>query len=320
MIIVPSLASRLFKKTILIHNGERKLGSFFTYLTLLISGLTVTTVKAESLRFESPSGEMVVLLSDSDHLRYSVQFQNETVVSDSALGPIVAGQDWAKSVTLGKPTKPILVDEEYATRGVHTVARNHYHQTFVSVAPCSSVGDSTGHGQLELRLYNNGLAFRFRIPSEKEQYITGESTEFQLPQEAVVWRQDARNLSCEAEYKPVRVKNLRPREKMAVPLFAVLPNATGYCFVTEANVWNYSDMVLEVVADGALRARFPNDSNGWKVKGEIITPWRVVQVTKTLNELVNSELVKNLCPAPSEELATADWINLALANRRSSSS
>lgn len=304
MIALPSRTSRLFSKAISARSSEGRAACFLACLTLLIGSVNVLTAKAESLRLESPNGEVVVLLSDSDHLRYSVQFQKETVVADSTLGPIVDGQDLAKSVTLGKPTQPVLVDEEYATRGVHTVARNHYYEISVPIAS----SDSVTPWQLELRLYDNGLAFRFRVPSEKEQLITGESTECRLPQEAVIWRQSAKNLSYEAEYKPSQVKELPVGERMMIPLLAVLPDAKGYCFVTEANVWDYSDMVLEVAADGVLRSVFPHDSDGWKAEGEILTPWRVVQVTKTLNELVNSDLVRNLCPAPAEELATADWI------------
>ena len=57
-----------------------------------------------------------------------------------------------------------------------------------------------------------------------------------------------------------------------------------------------------------LKAVFPASSKGWSQQGSIVTPWRVAIIAEGLNALVNSDIVTNLCPPPSAELANADWI------------
>jgi alpha-glucosidase len=77
--------------------------------------------------------------------------------------------------------------------------------------------------------------------------------------------------------------------------------------MTEANLINYSDMSL--TAEGnCFKALFRNDPKGWDVTGEILSPWRVTLLAPDLNTLVNSDLIKNLCPPASPELANAPWI------------
>jgi alpha-glucosidase len=57
-----------------------------------------------------------------------------------------------------------------------------------------------------------------------------------------------------------------------------------------------------------IQAVFPASSNGWTHQGSILTPWRVAIIAEGLNALVHSDIVTNLCPPPSAELAHADWI------------
>jgi alpha-glucosidase len=57
-----------------------------------------------------------------------------------------------------------------------------------------------------------------------------------------------------------------------------------------------------------VKAVFPASVRGWQNTGAITTPWRVAIIAEGLNALVNSDIVTNLCPAPSPELAKADWI------------
>ena len=80
-----------------------------------------------------------------------------------------------------------------------------------------------------------------------------------------------------------------------------------YVALTEANNDSFPDMGLE--RDGTfLKAVFPASSKGWSQQGTIVTPWRVAIIAEGLNALVNSDIVTNLCPPPSAELANADWI------------
>ncbi len=55
----------------------------------------------------------------------------------------------------------------------------------------------------------------------------------------------------------------------------------------------------------------------------LTSPWRVTLVAADLNQLVNSDIIESLCPAPPLSLAEAQWIrarpvDLALAHERPS--
>ena len=58
----------------------------------------------------------------------------------------------------------------------------------------------------------------------------------------------------------------------------------------------------------SLKAHFHANTAGWEVTGEITTPWRVTIVADNLNDLVNNDIVHNLCPPAPAELANASWI------------
>jgi alpha-glucosidase len=94
-----------------------------------------------------------------------------------------------------------------------------------------------------------------------------------------------------------------------LPITFTLPGG-GYALVTEANLLNYTDLGVQATADHSLRAYFhaPSDRNGWTTDDAVVQPWRVTLLARDLNALVNSDLVRNLCPAASPELAKAKWI------------
>jgi alpha-glucosidase len=67
-------------------------------------------------------------------------------------------------------------------------------------------------------------------------------------------------------------------------------------------------MRLEAKQDASLQANF-TEKNGFVVPGEIVTPWRVIMLADDLNELVNSDIISNLNPAPDAKLfADQSWI------------
>ncbi|WP_419189328.1 glycoside hydrolase family 97 N-terminal domain-containing protein [Stieleria marina] len=72
--------------------------------------------------------------------------------------------------------------------------------------------------------------------------------------------------------------------------------------ITKAATYNYSGMRLRGVGDRTLVADFTEGDAGFDVDGPIVTLWRVTMLADDLNELVNSDLIKNLNPAPDPKL------------------
>ena len=84
--------------------------------------------------------------------------------------------------------------------------------------------------------------------------------------------------------------------------------AGGYLMLTEANLVNYTDLAVRPAGGRRIEAFFHADKEGFEQSGEGVTPWRVTLAARDLNALANSDIVKNLCPPPSDpSLAARDF-------------
>jgi len=194
------------------------------------------------------------------------------------------------------------VNEHYPTRGVHRVATNHFNETRIPLR------SGKGSWFVETRAFNDGVAFRYRVPGTERRHVNGESTEWNLPAGSMLWHQNEDNSSYESRYYPDIVGQLPHGLRTMAPATLKLPDGAGYAMISEANLVGYSDMALELTDTSTFKAFFHYDPGGWDVEGEIVSPWRVLLLTRDLNALVNTDIIRNLCPAPAPDIAQADWI------------
>ena len=167
-------------------------------------------------------------------------------------------------------------------------------------------GGTGGAYELDVRAYNDGGALRARLPAKTGRRISGESTEWKLAGNPLAWYQTDFG-SYEGIFQSTRLDDLSSGQRIPLPITFSLP-AGGFALVTEANLVNYSDLGVQVAADHALRAYFHASQKGWTTDDAVVQPWRVTLLARDLNALVNSDLVRNLCPPSSPELAKAQWI------------
>jgi alpha-glucosidase len=257
---------------------------------------------ADVLTFKSPDRKIVVKVQAGEHLKYSATFHGKTVLNDSAIGITVDGKDLGKSAEFSGKPETKTINETYPTRGVHNRAINHCTS---AVIPVNAGGTAW---QFELRVFNDGVAYRYRVPGNGTRHINGESSEWNVPIGSILWHQAENNRSYEARYQPDIVGQLPKGLRLMAPATLEFPNGIGYGMMTEANLVHYSDMSLDAVGESSFKAFLHDDQQGWDQNGEIVSPWRVTILTTDLNALVNSDIIKNLCPPPSPELANASWI------------
>ena len=275
-------------------------------LTILVTGLflaaPVVALAAEARSFPSPDGKISASLTtnNGDRLSLSVLRDGKTVIGPSSLGIIVDGVDLGREVSLGASTSR-EINEEYRCRGVKSRAVSHCIAYEVAVTS-KPAGTSW---MLEVRVFDDGVAYRYRVPDAGERKVDGEATTWQLPRDAVVWMQhntanyegvyqqySTSSMPAESEGKPVSI---------GCPVTVELPQG-GYALITEACLYNYSGMTLKSVGDGQLQAIFQDDPQGWQCDGPIVSPWRVTLVTADLNALVNSDIVSSLGEPPDPRL------------------
>lgn len=258
--------------------------------------------KSEEVKLESPGGSITISLSteSSGRLVYSVLYGGKEVVSRSALGLSIDGKKLGENVLIGEPILSV-VNEKYATKGVHDTAVNRYNSAIIPITQLQSQVTY----QLEVKVFDYGIAFRYVVPHKGSATVQGEASSWKIPAGSTVWYQENifyyEGLYYETPVSKLGVKKLGP------PLTYQTPDSI-YVSITEAALYNYSGMSLQSDNSGMLHAAFVNDSSGWKMQDTIVTPWRVAIISDNLNGLVNSDIIQNLNPAPDSTLQHAEWI------------
>ena len=282
----------------------------------LLAAFPLTAEAAgEVIAFKSPNRQLEFLLfTTADQLRYRVTRASRIVVELSRLKMLVDGVDLCRDSTTTRIERYRL-RERYQTRGGHSTGLNNCLGARISIKHPASKTDYL----LEIRVYDDGVAFRHIIPGSAAR-TPDEGSAFIIPAGSTVWFHD-----FEGHYEGIHQKKeiaaVKEGDWVAPPLTIRLPNGSGYAAITEAALMNYAGMGLQ--ADGqrgcktvlghALPISHPFDLRYGKeeakrlsqpaaIEGEITTPWRVVIIGADLNALVNSDIIDNLSPPPDKAI------------------
>lgn len=288
---------------------------------------TVQSFAANDVTIGSPKGniQVRVFVEEKAALMYAVTLKKQLVIENSALGIVVDGANLSQGVAI-RHSDRYRVDDTYPTRGVHSKAVNHCNGVKISLAHSASKTTYT----LEVRAYDDGIAFRYLVPGDKLTRTPDEATIFTLPEGSTVWYHDFRG-HYEGIHKKKNISEVAAGDWAAVPLTFKLPNNLGYGSITEGALMNYSGMGLQADGHRAFAARLGHaeppsypftlrygDAEAKRlavpaaITGLITTPWRVVMISPDLNTLVNSDIVGNVSPPPDPKLfpngINTDWI------------
>jgi len=276
-------------------------------MSVILAGLCVLSqvaLGAGEVVVSSPAGtvSMTVGVNVQGQLYYRLSEGDRVVIEPSPLGITIDGVRLGRGVSLGKPVRQSK-DETYATRGVHSMARNHYNGAAIPVTHDKSRTSYV----LEVRLFDDGAGFRYVAERTGLHQVSGEDTAFKLPADSAIWFQ-TNVANYEEIHKRLMLADVPADTFMGPPVVAELPGG-GYAALTEAALFDYSGMTIRSSGDAAepLEAAFQDDKN-WELEGTIKSPWRVIMVSPDLNGLVNCDIIMNLNEPPSPELANADWI------------
>ncbi|MBC8095230.1 MAG: glycoside hydrolase family 97 catalytic domain-containing protein [Akkermansiaceae bacterium] len=277
---------------------------YLAVVGLLLARLTPVQA-AENFELRSPDQKLLFNLQTgfSSRLTFDVKRGEQGLISPSALGVTVNGVDLGANAKLGS-AKLREINEVYPLNGVRTFATNHCHEALIPIT-----GGSNTAWTLEVRAFNDGVAYRYRVPGAGRRVVNGEASEWKVPAGSTAFYQDNSRKDYESAWRTARVGQHSLREGLALmaPITFKLESG-GYLMITEANLVDYSDMALQPSEGNSFRAFFYNDARGWTNRDEIVSPWRVTLVAPDLNTLVNSDILQNLCPSPAPELVNADWI------------
>ena len=270
----------------------------------------------EDVRLSSPDGRLVFrLLTDTPSvLRFDVTFRNRTAIERSPFGFSVDG------VELGQASHLIDVstyrrNETYGWRGVHARARDECNGVRIQLRHAASQTSFT----LEVRAFNDGVAFRTLVPGNGRR-VVDESTTFVLPAGSSAWFHDLRG-HYEGAYSRKDVSEIPAGDWAAPPVTIKLPADAGYVAITEAAIIGYAGMALQGDGERGLRVRLGHAhpasypftlrygqemaerlAQPAALEGLIESPWRVIMVGADLDALVNCDIVHNVSPPADSRL------------------
>ena len=218
----------------------------------------------------SPDGRIVasVTVNGEGRLTHSVSMDGRVALEPSPLGITVDGRDLGKGGRLGVP-KMREFSESYPFAGNHARVVNNFRE---AVWPILDAGDGKELMRLEVRAFDDGVAYRYRLPAAEKRRIAGESSSWTIPAGATVWYQAG--LSYENPYTTATADAIPAGQVVCLPVTAKLA-AGGYVMLTEANLFNYTDLAVKSAGGRRLAAFFHADKDGFEQSGEGVTPWRV---------------------------------------------
>jgi alpha-glucosidase len=299
---------------------------FFLAGLILLPGMEANCLASSETNVRSPNNLVQFqVFTQKNRLHFKVTIQGKAVIETSPLQLNVDDVDLAEGVEIGKK-ETYHVKETYPWRGVHAQAVNHCQGITIALKHVKSNTNYT----LEIRVFDDGAAFRFLVPDNGNPRVPDEGTTFVLPGGSTVWYH-----GLEGHYEGVHVKKpvsaIHAGEWAAPPLTFKLPAGVGYAAITEAALVNYSGMASQADGQRGFRVRLGHLhpacypfrlrygmeeakrlSQPAAIRGTITTPWRVVMAGADLNTLVNCDIIANLCPPPDAKLfpkgLQTEWI------------
>ena len=246
----------------------------------------------------SPDGNIRVNIGlEKGELTYQILYRRALVVGNSAIGPVVdppleggfsatATRRWSTA----ESWKPVWGERE--------TVWNIYSGLLI---PLRENGPQRREMQIEFRVFNEGVAFRYLLPEQKGEAwnISGESTTFQIGESAAAWP----IFSTEGTFPPSPISLKEIAEPVFAPMTLRIPKGP---FVS----------LLETAGDLYPRLKFVQrvpGTVGVKLDGPavcrapFIAPWRVVMIAPDEKKLVENEsFILNLA-APCA-VANSSWI------------
>jgi len=272
-------------------------------LSAIAAALLATTAFAKSERIVSPDARTAIQI-ESDASRFSISRHGETVIEPSALGLELYGVSDLTGLALEKRTE-VSVDRTLAlTASKAASARDHYRGatlTFRETQP------SARRLFIDVRVYDDGVAFRYRLDDPAAIRLRGERTAFVPagdPECLVSRAHEAHEMPFERQ----RVSQLRSDVGYDVPVVCATPSGRTHYAISQASLDGYTGASLWR-EDKSLRVRL---SSVPKRQGPVFvsttgltTSWRVVMLGDHVGDLIPSQMIGNLNPDPAGDFS---WV------------
>jgi len=224
---------------------------------------------------------------------YSVKYADETIILESLLG--INGNDkMPEGVRIEKSSTSTIDTLWKPIYGERSLVRDNYNGYTIDLLKDDK---SRLRLQLIVRVYNEGIAFRYFFPHSEYLHITGEYTQYTLPEGTTAWF--TRRAQTIYEQLPLRDWS----DECERPLLLKLPQGM-FVLLTEAEMVHYARTKFIIDKPNVIKGLMYGAVDDI---APYATPWRVIMAARTAGQLIeNNDLLLNLNPPC--EIADPSWI------------
>jgi alpha-glucosidase len=293
-----------------------------TLRTILLAGAMLMSAASAtaSERLSSPDGRVEIVFDQATDgsPTYAVAYAGREILSSSRLA-----LDLDQGGMIG-PNMRVLAtrvrqgEDRYRLLGKVDEVRKPYRELTVDLAE-TGTGDAPPRSmQLLFRAYDDGVAFRYVVPSQAGADglgLRGEGTQFAFSRDYTCWGLNLGGFTSahEGEFDPVPASRIRDHNAYDAPLVCETAPGGAAFAIAEADLRDYAGLYLAGRGDGGLGAqvklaRRPDDpsvSVRALAGSPLTTPWRVIMIGDSAGELIESTLVTDLNPDPAFDPA---WV------------
>lgn len=283
---------------------------FFCCVGFIGLFLSTCSRNTKSISLVSPSSAIKAEIALDSTGYYTLQASKKdfVFVENGNIGLSVCGQD-SLFTSLVDVKGPFGKSEILDVMGISGAVEIHWNEYLL---------EFTQNEQLELRVFDEGIAYRYKLNNgQPENHVLEEQSSWMIPAHTKVWFFERNNhwklksyagkwLSTTIEQLPTVSETGNVQGK---PLIFKYINGM-YGLLAEAALFNYSGLRFEALPGNILKSNFSEGEEGFTINGAVTTPWRVALIADDLNQLVNQQnIITSLNPEADTELfADRSWI------------
>ncbi|MFC5835097.1 glycoside hydrolase family 97 catalytic domain-containing protein [Nonomuraea insulae] len=255
----------------------------------------------------SPNGQITFTVTEqtAGALTFAVTAGTTSIFGDSPLGIATSAVDLRSGLSYVSEARTTIDTTYSLPAGTKPSYRDHANELILLYAKSGQTLE------LVIRAYDDGIAYRYRLPGGGPVSITDETSGFRLPTTSGGWAAPW-NANYEQDYTYHDASQLNSGTELTMPLLASIDDNAYFTVITEAQVVNSNASYVPSLvkgsgaSDGLLNLkRTPDQAFPISATYPFQTPWRAAIIAGNLDTLYNSDLVQHLNP-PSP--VNASWV------------
>ena len=256
----------------------------YLFATLFLGALFLSA-QAKEVKMESPDGKYRLVLNDEGgRLSYTLSWDGRKAVNPSSLG-ICANETWRDGLSIENVSTSEQDTVWHPVYGERSAVKDRYKMWSVTLARAGSRYRLV----LDVRAYNEGVAFRYRFTGGQYLKITDEYTEYVLPEGTKAYF--TARAQTPYEYLPLEGW---PGESDR-PLLLTLPDGLYVC-LAEAQVVDYVRTKFKL-AEGKKNTIVTSMYGPVEDIAPYSTPWRVIMCADKPGDILeHNDILLNLNP------------------------